>query len=162
MVKKIQILIPVIISSIIIGILGIVFVPVDKTKNLDFSKGTIKLRDKLITVDVADSQLERQRWLTFQNEKLSLNTGLLMVYDKPDLYSIWLLNIRYPLDLIWLDEAGDIVYIKKNVPPCDNVLDASKCTYKNTIPAKFVLATTAGFIQYNNITENSKFEIISI
>lgn len=162
MVKKIKILVPVIISSIIIGILGIVFIPFDKTKNLDFSKGNIKLGDKLMTVDVADSQLERQRWLTFETDKMNFNTGLLMVYDKPDLYSIWMLNIRYPLDLMWLDESGNIVYIKQNVPPCSTVLDSSKCTYKNTIPAKFVLATTAGFIKYNNISKNSKFDIISI
>ena len=72
-----------------------------------------------------------------------------------------LLNIKYPLDLMWFDRNGDIVYIKKGAQPCDNILDSSKCTFKNTKPAGFVLASSSGFIQHNNITESSKLEIIS-
>jgi len=72
-----------------------------------------------------------------------------------------LLNIKYPLDLMWFDQNGDIVYLKKDAQPCDNIFDSSKCTFKNTKPAEFVLASSAGFIQHNNITESSKLEIIS-
>lgn len=162
MVKKITLLIPVIIASFTIGILGIIFIPSDiKNKNIDFSKGTIKINDKLLTVEVADTDYDRQRWLMFRNEKLELDSGLLLIYDNPDLYSIWLLNIQYPLDLLWLDKNGNIVYMKSNAQPCDNILDSSKCTFKNTKPAKFILASSSGFIQHNNITESTKLEIIS-
>lgn len=163
MVKKITLLIPVIISAVVIGILGIIFVPSDiKNVNIAFSKGTIKIDEKLLTVEIADSDLDRQRWLTFRNDKPNLDSGLLLTYDKPDLYSMWLLNIQYPLDLMWFDQNGNIVYLKKNAQPCDNILDSSQCTFKNTKPAKFVLASSSGFIQYNNITESSKLEIISV
>lgn len=163
MVKKITLLVPIIISAFIIGILGIVFIPSDiKNKDIDFSKGTIKLDEGLLTVEIADSDFDRQRWLTFRNEELNLNSGLLLIYDKPDLYSMWLLNIQYPLDLLWFDQLGNIVYMKKNAQPCDNIIDSSNCTFKTTEPAKFVLAASSGFIQHNNVTENSKLEIISI
>jgi len=46
--------------------------------------------------------------------------------------------------------------------PCKNTLDASQCTYKNTIPAKYILAATTGFINYHNITKDSKIKLISI
>lgn len=75
---------------------------------------------------------------------------------------MWLLNIRYPLDLIWFDQDGNVVYTKKNVQPCDTILDSSECTFKNTKPAKFVLAGMSGFIQYHNITGTSKLEMISV
>ncbi|WP_458745142.1 DUF192 domain-containing protein [Candidatus Nitrosocosmicus sp. T] len=163
MVKKITLLIPIIISAFVIGILGIIFVPSDiKNVNTAFSKGTIKIDEKLLTVEIADSDFDRQRWLTFRNDKPNLDSGLLLLYDKPDLYSMWLLNIKYSLDLMWFDQNGGIVYLKKNAQPCDNILDSSKCTFKNTKPAKFVLVSSSGFIQYNNITESSKLEIISV
>lgn len=55
MVNKITLLVPIIVSSIIIGILGLVFVPSDiKNRNLDFSTGTIKIDDMIINVEVAD------------------------------------------------------------------------------------------------------------
>jgi uncharacterized membrane protein (UPF0127 family) len=163
MVKKIVLLLPIIAISIIIGLLGLLFIPSEiKNKNLDFSKGTIKIDEKIMNVELADSESERQRWLTFRNERLGPDSGLLLIYDNPDLYSLWLLNIRYPLDLIWLDQFGDVVYIKENANPCDNILDASVCTFKNTIPAKFVLATDSGFVSNNNITSNSRLELLSI
>ena len=163
MVKKITLLIPVIISAFVIGILGIIFAPSDiKNANINFSKGSIKIDEKLLTVEIADSDFDRQRWLTFRNDKPDLDSGLLLIYDKPDLYSMWLLNIKYPLDLMWFDRNGDIAYIKEDAQPCDNILDSSKCTFKNTKPAGFVLASSSGFIQHNNITESSKLEIISV
>ena len=85
MVNKITLLVPIIVSSIIIGILGLVFVPSDiRNRNLDFSTGTIKIDDMIINVEVADSDDERQRWLMFREENMSPNSGLLLVYDKPD------------------------------------------------------------------------------
>jgi uncharacterized membrane protein (UPF0127 family) len=164
MVNKITLLIPIIISSIVIGLLGLVFVPSDiKNRNLDFSMGTIKIDNKIFHVEIADSNDERQRWLMFRDEKISPNSGLLLVYDKPDLYSMWLLNIRYPLDLLWFDEQGNLVYSVKDAQPCNNVLDFSTCTFKNTKPSKFVLAANAGFINQNSMTNNaSKLEILSM
>ena len=163
MVNKITLLVPIIVSSIIIGILGLVFVPSDiRNRNLDFSTGTIKIDDMIINVEVADSDDERQRWLMFREENLPSNSGLLLVYDKPDLYSMWLLNIRYPLDLLWFDQQGNIVYTVRDAQPCDNFLDFSACTFKNTKPSKFVLAAHSGFISQNNIANASKLEILSI
>ncbi len=47
MVNKITLLVPIIIISTIIGILGVIYIPSEiKNKNLDFSKGAIKLNDK--------------------------------------------------------------------------------------------------------------------
>lgn len=162
MVKKITLLIPIIISAFVIGILGIVFIPSDiKNRNTDLDKGSIKIDENLLTVEIADSDAERQRWLAFRNENLDLDTGLLLIYDKPDLYPISLMNVKFPLDLIWFDVQGEIVYVKKDVPPCDNIFDSSNCTFKNTKPAQFVLAGSSGFIQRNNISENSKLEILS-
>ena len=163
MVNKITLLFPVIISSIIIGILGLMFVPSDiKNRNLDFSIGTIKIDNKIINVEIADSDDERQRWLMFREENLSSNSGLLLVYDKPDLYAMWLLNIRYPLDLLWFDQQGNLVYTVRGAQPCDNVLDFSTCTFKNTKPSKFVLAAHSGFISQNGITNITKLEVLSI
>lgn len=163
MVRKITVLVPVIIGSVILGILGLTFVPEGiKNRNLDFSKGTIAINNQSIRVEIAETPAERQRWLTFNTEKLPFDAALLLVYDKSDLNSLWLLNIEYNLDLIWLDSAGNIVYMIKDAVPCKNTLDAAQCTYKNTIPSKYILAATSGFIDYHNITKASKIKLISI
>ena len=163
MVRKITVLLPVIVGCIILGVLGLTFVPEGiKNRNIEFSKGTIAINNNSISTEIAETPAERQRWLTFRSEELALSSALLLVYDKPDLYSLWLLNIQFNLDLIWFDGAGNIVYIKQDAAPCMNTLDAAQCTYKNTIPARYVLAATTGFINYHNITKDSKIKLVSV
>jgi len=162
-VTKTRVLLPTIIAVIILGILGLVFIPVSiKEKKIDFPRGTVSTDNKTIQVEVADTPAARQRWLTFREDRLPLNTAIILVYDKPDLYSLWLLNIQFNIDLVWLDNKGNVVYIVKNAPPCKTPLDASDCTYKNTRPAKYVVAATSGFIAKHNIDNGSKLSIISM
>lgn len=163
MVRKITVLVPVIIGCIILGVLGLTFIPEGiKNRNIEFSKGTIAINNHSISTEIAETPAERQRWLTFRSEKMPLSSALLLVYDKADLFSLWLLNIQFNLDLIWFDGAGNIVYIKQDAAPCRNTLDAVQCTYKNTIPARYVLAATTGFINYHNITKDSKIKLVSV
>ena len=161
--RKSAVLIPVIIAAAAIGALGIAFAPSDiKDKNTAFSKGTVKINDDVITVEVAQTAAERQRWLTFRQDMLPLDTAMLIKYDKRDLYQVWTLNIEYNLDLIWFDENGNAVYMKKDVPPCSNLVETVSCTYKTTTPALYVVAASPGFIDAHGITVGSKMTIISV
>ena len=163
MVSKIALLIPMIVIAAIVGAIGVSLFPLKVTnKSLEFARGKVLINGDLINVEIAKSSAEKQRWLMFRQERLPLNSAMILVYDKPDLYSIWLLNIEYNLDLIWLDESGHVVYLVKDASPCKNIFDPSSCTYKNTKPAKYVIAATSGFIDEHKITNESKMTVISI
>ena len=163
MVRKIALLIPMIVIAAIVGAIGLSLFPLKiKNKSLEFARGKVEIDSDLINVEIAKSSAEKQTWLMFRQEKIPLNSAMILVYDKPDLYSMWLLNIEYNLDLIWVDESGQIVYVVKDVPPCKNTLDPSSCTYKNTKAAKYVIAATSGFINRHKITMESKMTVISI
>jgi uncharacterized membrane protein (UPF0127 family) len=95
-------------------------------------------------------------------EKLPLTSGMILIYDRSDLYAMWLLNIDYNLDLLWFDAKGNLVYTVKDAQICKNALDTVNCTYKNTIPAKYVIAATSGFITKHNINKESKMTVISL
>jgi hypothetical protein len=124
--------------------------------------GTIKIGNSAINVEIAESDAERQRWLMFRNEEFPLNSAMILVYPKSDLYALWLLNIQYNLDIMWFNEEGKLVYLIKNAKPCENPLDPHNCTYKTTVPAKYIVVSTKGFIKENNITNSSILTIISI
>jgi len=157
------ILIPSAIIIFFTGLFGILFIPDEiKNKSLDFNKGTIKIDNSVITVEIAKSDAERQRWLMFRSDEYDSKNGMILVYPKSDLYALWLLNIQYNLDLIWFDEMGNTVYTIENANPCKNPLNPHDCTFKTIKPAKYILVSTTGFIQKNNITNNSNMTIISI
>lgn len=163
MVGKIAVIIPVLVAAVTIGSLGLVFIPQEiKNKQIDFAEGTVRIDDDVIKVEIAESRADKQRWLMFREERLPLNSAMILVYEKSDLYSMWLLNIEYNLDLIWINENGNIVYMVKDAEPCKNTFDAASCTYKNTKAAKYIIAATSGFIEEHDITEKSIMTIISI
>jgi hypothetical protein len=63
---------------------------------------------------------------------------------------------------LWFNEKGKLVYYIEDAKPCENPLDPQNCTFKTTIPAKYIVVSTEGFIKRNNITNSSSLTIISI
>ena len=157
------VLIPAALVTFFIGIAGIIFVPDEiKNKPLDFDRGTLKIGNSVINVEIAESDAERQRWLMFRNEEFPLNSAMILVYPKSDLHALWLLNIQYILDILWFNEKGKLVYYIEDAKPCENPLDPQNCTFKTTIPAKYIVVSTEGFIKRNNIRNTSILTTISI
>ena len=159
-----QVLVPIVIAAIIIGVAGMLTIPTDvKLESVEFPRGTIKLDDKILEVQIADSDSLRVRGLMFQDE-LPYNEGMLFVFGESGIRPMWMLNMQFNLDVIWFDENANVVAIEKDVPPCKTTVEVVACRENGVSGdnAKYVLEVTAGFVDKFNITENSKLEIISI
>jgi hypothetical protein len=163
MTTRAQALIPITIAAVIIGVIGMLTLPSDsKLESVEFPRGIILIDDIALEVQIADSDPRRVRGLMFQ-EQLPYDEGMIFVFTEPGLHSLWMLNMQFPLDMIWFDHDGNIVHIEKNIPPCKTVVEITTC--QSVVPdneASYVLEVTAGFIDQNNITRDSKLTIISI
>ena len=96
-----------------------------------------------IPIEVMDNPLSRQFGLMYRN---SLEGGMLFVFDHTDEYSFWMKNVRFPIDMILLDENETILNIIENVQPC----------YQEPCPvytskARYVLEVNAGFSEKNRL-----------
>ena len=159
-----QVLIPIVVAAAIIGIAGMLTIPTDvKLESVEFPRGTIKFGDQILEVQIADSDSLRVRGLMFQNE-LPYDEGMLFVFDESGTRPMWMLNMQFNLDVIWIDENANVVAIEKDVPPCKTTVEVVACRENGVSGdnAKYVLEVTAGFVDPFSITENSKLEIISI
>jgi uncharacterized membrane protein (UPF0127 family) len=164
MTTRIQVLVPITIAAIIVGIAGIISLPSDvKLESVEFPRGTVKLDSVVLEVQIADTDPRRVRGLMFQDQ-LPLDEGMLFVFDDANIRSIWMLNMQFPLDIIWIDDNNKVVFIEKNVPPCKTALETVTCPSYNggSMDAKYVLEVTAGFVDEFKITTGSTLEIISI
>jgi len=163
MTTRAQALIPITIAAVIIGVIGMLTLPSDsKLESVEFPRGTILVDDIALEVQIADSEPRRVRGLMFQDQ-LPPDQGMIFVFNEPGLYSLWMLNMQFPLDMIWFDQNGNVVHIEKDVPPCKTALEITTC--QSVVPddeALYVLEVTSGFIDQNNITYDSKLSIISI
>ena len=164
MATRAQVLIPIAIAAVIIGIVGVLTIPADsKLAEVKFPRGTIKLDNKMLDVQIAETDAQKTRGLMFQNE-LPDDQGMIFVFSQEQIVPIWMLNMQFPLDIIWFDANGNVIHIEKNVPPCKSALETATCTVQNADgkKAKYVLEVTAGFTDKFQITENSKMQIISV
>jgi uncharacterized membrane protein (UPF0127 family) len=164
MATRAQILIPIGIAAVIIGIIGIMSIPKDaKLEQTEFPRGLVKIDGVTLNVQIADTRPLQTRGLMFQ-EKLPYDQGMLFVFEDEGVRSMWMLNMQFALDVIWIDAEGNVVHIEKDTQPCKSALETMACTFTNGNDqhAKYVLEVTSGFVDKFNITENSKLEIISI
>ena len=163
MATRTQTLIPVAIAAVIIGVVGLMSIPSDsKLESVQFPRGTIKIDDIALQVQVADTEPRRVRGLMFQDQ-LPYDQGMIFVFDDVGTYSLWMLNMQFSLDMIWFDQNGNIIHIEKNVPPCKTALETMTCqSFAPDGQALYILEVTSGFIDKFHITKDSKLSIISI
>ena len=163
MTSRTQALVPIAAAAVIIGVVGMLSIPSDsKLELVEFPRGTIKVDDMVLEVQIADTEPRRVRGLMFQ-EQLPYDQGMIFVFSEPGIYSLWMLNMQFPLDMIWFDENGNIVHIEENIPPCKSATEIMAC--QSIIPsgdALYILELTSGFIKEFDITKDSKLSIISI
>ncbi len=163
MTTRAQALIPITIAAVIIGVIGMLTLPSDsKLESVEFPRGTILVDDVPLEVQIADSEPRRVRGLMFQDQ-LPYDQGMIFVFAEPGLYSLWMLNMQFSLDMIWFDQDGNVVHIEKNISPCQTVVEITAC--QSIVPdneASYVLEVTSGFVDQNNVTHDSKLTIISI
>ena len=163
MTTRAQALIPISIAAVIIGAAGLLSIPSEsKLESVEFPRGTIKVDEIPLEVQIADTEPRRVRGLMFQDQ-LPYDQGMIFVFEQPGLYSLWMLNMQFSLDMIWFDHDGKVVHIEKDIPPCKTALEITTC--QSIVPgneAVYVLEVTSGFVDQNNITKDSVLSIISI
>ena len=164
---RLQVLIPIGAAAIIIGVAGMLSLPsqVQLDANSNFLMGTVQLDDKILEVYLADTDPRRMRGLMWETQDFLANDkGMLFVFNEPGTRSMWMKNMQFHLDIIWFDENGNVVSIKKNVPPCITPLEVMSCKSVGVSAdnAQYVLELVAGYIDQYGVTENSQLQLISI
>ncbi|HDP74256.1 MAG TPA: DUF192 domain-containing protein [Candidatus Woesearchaeota archaeon] len=91
-------------------------------------------------VELALTPEERARGLMYR-ESLDENKGMLFIFENKGEITFWMKNTLIPLDIIWLDESQNVVYIIENAQPC--ISDSCE-TYTSPHEALYVLELNAG------------------
>ncbi|MHB8710032.1 MAG: DUF192 domain-containing protein [Minisyncoccota bacterium] len=94
-----------------------------------------------LSIEYATTEAARERGLGGRTS-IPDDYGMLFVFPKDDYYGFWMKDTLVPLDMFWLDDKGQVVYVAR---------DVATSTYPNVFyplaPARYVLETAAGFAQ---------------
>ena len=92
--------------------------------------------------EVADSGWSKTLGLMFRKE-LSGNHGLLMTFDGESRPGIWMLGMRFPIDIIFMDSEKGVVGVVENARPLGFSWRTWRI-FKPETPASYVLELPAG------------------
>ncbi len=121
-----------------------------KFVNIFFPNGSSVIAELAMTPE------QRQLGLMFR-EGINADQGMLLVFEEEDLFAIWMKNMKFALDILWLDQEKRIVHIECDVPPCR----AEPCaTYSPQIPSRYVLELQAGSVKQNSLKLYDRLEFI--
>lgn len=91
-----------------------------------------------LNLEVVDTERERTRGLSGR-ESLGKNAGMLFVFPVSNTYGFWMKDMNFSIDIVWLDENFEIVYIKEEVSP-----ETYPESFRPDTPARYVLEVNAG------------------
>lgn len=116
------------------------------------SRGTFQAR-------VAHTPELREKGLSGTKE-LHLTDAMLFVFDETDKHGIWMKDMNFPIDILWLDEKKKVVFMVKHAEPSSYPFT----TFKPTKPARYVVELPANSIERKDIIIGDKavFDLSSI
>lgn len=119
-------------------------------KSMD-SMTTLTIRDTVVLVELADTEVKRRQGLSGR-EKLSEGSGMFFIFDTEDSHGIWMKDMCFPIDIIWLNSNFEVVSMRIGARPesfPEIFIPEKKATY--------VLEVGEGFIPRHNIVVGDTF-----
>jgi len=118
----------------------------DKRKATD-----VMFNDVSVRAVIADTTTERSIGLSGY-EALNKDQAMLFVFDTLDYHSFWMRDMNFSIDIIWLDENKEVVFIKESAEPQD-----FPESYKSPAKALYVLEVYDGFVVDEKVQIESTF-----
>lgn len=144
-----------------VGFLGVSMYAKVQTSAMEFIQTTkdkklqvAVLGEKKIFLERAETDASRKLGLSGR-KSLEKDRGMLFVFDSEDTYGIWMKDMNFSIDIVWLDEYFNVLYIEKDVSPSTY----PKIFYPSE-PALYILELNSGFIKENGIKKGDILEVL--
>ncbi len=108
-----------------------------------------------VSVEVAKTDLERARGL-MGRRSLAANTGMLFLFEAPEIRRFWMRNTYIPLDMLFLNERKVVVGLEENTIPLD---ETSRGPDE---PAQYVVEVAGGEARRHGVAVGAQAEFLRI
>jgi len=109
----------------------------------------VKINEKVFNVFIADSEEEKRHGL-IGHESLSKNSGMLFIFNSPNMPHFWMKDMQFPIDIIWIFQ-NQIIGWSENALPQPSALDDELIIYYPPSLVDMVLEVAAGTVKESNI-----------
>ena len=110
-----------------------------ESANTGLQERLLTIGDAKLLVEIAQTPKEQMIGLSYR-KSLAEGRGMLFIFDRNDTHSIWMKDMHFPIDIVWITEAMKVAHIAQNVSP-----DTFPQVFSPPSPARYVLETPAGY-----------------
>ena len=137
---------------LVIFVLGVGYL---KTREYFLPTAMIKIAGQTLKVELAQTPLAWKKGLSGR-DNLKENRGMLFVFSETKRHAIWMKDMNFPIDIIWI-KGGLVVDIMPEAPPAAPD-DNNPPVYLPREDAGGVLEVPAGFAEKYNLKIGDKIE----
>jgi uncharacterized membrane protein (UPF0127 family) len=105
---------------------------------------------------MADTSTKRAVGLMFR-ERLPKGTCMLFRFGYSGYHALWMHNMKFPIDVLWLDGKGAVVDMKEGLEPCKSMFNCPQ--YAPRKEASYVVELNAGEIRRLGLKAGSAVRI---
>lgn len=117
-----------------VGLAGWYLIAISKQR----LKSTLAIGNSTFNVDLAERPEDLIKGLSWRRS-LSSNNGLLMIYGTDGQHGIWMKDMHFAIDVIWINKDYKVVYIVSDMHP-----DSYPRVYRPDQTARYVLEIESG------------------
>lgn len=106
-----------------------------------------------VDADIAATSKDQAKGLSGR-ESMPISKGMLFVFDQPGHYMFWMKDMKFALDMIWMDENKKVIFISKDASPEPGKKDSELLRYTPSdqqAQVKYVLEVNAGLSDLNHV-----------
>jgi uncharacterized protein len=106
-------------------------------------------------VELARTPEEQAQGLMYR-ESLAPRAGMIFLFHDAAPHQFWMKNTMIPLDIVWLDGSGRVLFVSAETPPCR----ADPCpSYGPDVPASTILEIAGGMAAKERVTVGSTIRL---
>lgn len=127
-------------------------------KILKFNSKKIFYKKKILDVYLADSIFKQMLGL-MHRASLGKKDGMLFTFGREGKYDIWMLNMKFSIDILWLSGEGKILKIVEKAVPCKSVFSCQ--LYSSPNNAAYVIELNSGKARKERMKIGDRFTGLS-
>lgn len=132
----------------LIGVRGYQQTRIEQPKNQQIPANcpeSVLIANHQICVEVADTDPKRQQGLSGR-ERLQENHGMLLVFPQPALHALWMKDMKFALDFLWIRDSRVVDITLDVSPPKPGTPPNQLKVYSPDEPVDSVLEVNAGTV----------------
>ena len=125
------------------------------SSNNGYRQANVMVNGLVLAADISASNEQRTKGLSVK-DALAENEAMLFVFDNEGEHTFWMKDMKFPIDIIWINSNKTVVHIEHNLQPCGYGLLCP--TYKPGQDSLYVLETVSGFAEKHDVVQGTRIQ----